>query len=184
MKLELKKRPDATKCALKMIRRKGDIPAVVYQSGKQSSKVIVNGEEFYKHLREMPKGCISTIKFSCQLEGQSFVAIIKDISYHRTTYRVEHIDLMPIEDDRLVRLNIPVLVVGEDQCPGVSQGGQIKRVKRSIPVSIKSKHIPEAFKMSVKNFNLGDSLRVRDLEKIDSMKVLMADHQVLMAVSK
>jgi large subunit ribosomal protein L25 len=184
MKLELKKRESGTKSALKMIRRKGDIPAIIYQNGKASLKVVVDGPTFSKHLREMTRGCISTVRFECILEGKKFSAIIKDISYHRTTYNVEHIDLQPIEDSTRIRINIPVLTEGADECPAITQGGQVKRVKRSIPVSIKAKHFPKAFNMSVKGLNLGGSVRVRDLPKIETMKVLMADHQVLMSVSK
>lgn len=184
MKLELKKRQEGSKSALKMIRRRGDIPAIVYQSEKESLKVIVDGVQFSKHLREMKKGSLSTVRFECAFEGKSFSAIIKDISYHRTTYRVEHIDLMPIEDTKRIRLNIPILPKDLEDCPGISQGGQLKRAKHSVPVSVKAKYFPEAFRVSVNKLNLGDSIRVRDLEKVETMKVLMAEHQVLLAVSK
>ena len=107
---ELKKRQNGTKSTLKMIRRKGDIPAIVYKDGKESLQVIIDGAQFYKHLREMKKGCISTVRFNCSLEGESFSAIIKDISYHRTTYNVMHVDLFPIDESRQIRLNIPVLL--------------------------------------------------------------------------
>ena len=184
MKLELKKREKSTKSAFKMIKREGNIPGIVYQSGKDSLPITVEGRAFLQHLRHMNRGCIATTRFSCTLDGKKFSAILKDISYHRTTYDVLHMDLYPIDDSMTIRVNVPVLAEDADSCPGISQGGQLKLVKRSIPVSIKAKHLPEAFKMSVSTLNLGDSLRVRDLPKIETMKVLMAEHQVLMTVNK
>ena len=184
MKLQLEKRSLTSKSAIGKIRRGGDIPAVIYNSGKESTPVVVNGKEFDAHLRHIRKGCLATQKFEAELDGKKVSLIVKDIQYHRTTYNIEHIDFMELQGAQEITIHVPVVSKGDDSCVGVTQGGQLKRVKRSVKVSMKASEMPEAFVVDVSGLQLGESIRVKDLDVLPSMKVRLQEHQVLFSVSK
>lgn len=185
MDLKLETRLIAKKSDLGSIRRKGDIPAVFYlREGKGSKAVTVNGTEFATVLRGLQKGCLSTKLFTVEYEGKKVKALIKDISYHRVTYAIEHLDLMEVTLEDHVRVNVPVICRGEEACSGITQGGQMKIVKRALETKVLVKEIPEAFIVNVSPLQLGDSIRIRDLPLTPSMRVAIQQDQVLVVVSK
>ena len=184
MDLKLEKRVAGKKSELSRIRREGNYPAVLYVKGSESVAVEIDGEVFQTHLRNMPEGTLATQIFNVELDGRKFKAITKDIRYHRTTYNIQHIDLMEVADEDLVSVHIPVMCKGVDRCLGITQGGQLKRVKRSVKVTVKVGEMPEVFTLDVTKVQLGESLRVKDVELTPSMKLGISKAQVLVAVSK
>ncbi len=185
MDLKLEKRLGNKDSELGAIRRNGDIPAVIYLREKKGSvSITVNGVEFAAFLRRMQKGCLSTELLAVEYEGKKTNALVKDISYHRVTYAIEHLDLMEVALDDQVQVNIPVICKGDELCPGVTQGGQIKIVKRALETSVQVKEMPKLFSLDVSVLNLGDSIRIRDLNLSPSMKIAIQRDQVLVVVSK
>lgn len=185
MDLKLEKRLGSKKSDLGSIRRRGDVPAVFYlREGKGSVSVTVNGVEFATLLRGMQKGCLATQLLTVEYEGKTVKALVKDISYHRVTYAIEHIDLMEVALEDQISVNVPVLCRGEESCAGITQGGQLKIVKRALRTSVKVKEMPKAFTLEVSELQLGDSIRIRDLHLTPSMRVAIQRDQVLVVVSK
>jgi len=184
MELKLEKRSIGKKSELGRIRREGDVPAVLYLEKNNSLPVIVSGEAFQAHLRALPKGSLATVLFNVEYEGKKFKAMVKDITYHRTTYNILHMDLMKVEDSDRITVHIPVSCKGIDQCIGVTQGGQLKKVKRSVKISVEVGEMPRVFELDVSKIQLDESLRVRDLSLTPSMKLKLQEQQVLVAVSK
>lgn len=184
MDLTISAREKVSKGENNRIRRAGDIPAVVYDKSGNAKAVTINGAEFHAHLRAIEKGCLATQFFNVTDGKDKFKALIKDITYDRTKYTVLHIDLMKVEDKDDITIHVPVLCKGEDVCAGITEGGQLKRVKRSVKVSLKVGDIPKAFVLDVSKVRLGEALRVRDLDLKEGMNVRLQKTQVLVAVSK
>lgn len=184
MELTIKAREKKSKSEINRIRREGDIPAVVYDKKGNAKSVTVTGTEFHAHLRAIEKGCLATKFFNITDGKEKYKVLIKDITYNRTTYNVLHLDMMKVEDQDQVTIHIPVLCKGEDSCIGINEGGQLKRVKRSVKVSLKVADIPDAFVVDVSKIALGEALRVRDLSLKEGMRVRLQPTQVLVTVSK
>lgn len=184
MELKLTKREISKKSELGRIRREGGIPAVVYLRKGPSVPVFLRADVFQAHLRAITKGCLATAFFNVEFEGKKFKALVKDITYHRTTYDIQHIDLMQVEDSDRITVHIPVVCKGVDQCVGVTQGGQLKKVKRSVKVSVTVAEMPSVFELDVTGLELDKSLRVRDIAFSPSIRPRLQEHQILVAVSK
>jgi large subunit ribosomal protein L25 len=185
MDLKLEKRIGKTQSGLGAIRRNGDIPAVFYLREKKGSvSITVNGVEFAAFLRRMQKGCLATELLTVEYEGKKVQALVKDISYHRVTYAIEHLDLMEVTMDDQVQVNVPVICKGDDVCPGITQGGQLKIVKRALETSVMVKEMPKWFLLDISTLQLGGSVRIRDLVLTPSMKIAIQRDQVLVVVSK
>jgi large subunit ribosomal protein L25 len=169
---------------LNLLRREKFIPAVVY--GKDGKSVCVKLEErvFQEHMRKINQGALATARFKLTLNGESFIAYVKDISYHRVSYNIEHIDFMRVEEEDRITVHVPVVLKGVESCKGITQGGKLKKVKRSVKVNCQVKELPENFIVDVKNLALGEQIRVSDVKLTSSMRLKIHEKQVLISVKK
>ena len=184
MELTIQARESKSKGELNRIRRAGNIPAVVYNKGEENKSVTISGVEFQAHLRAIEKGTLATQFFTIIDGSEKYKVLLKDITYCRTKYTIQHMDLMKVSDADDVTIHIPVKCKGEDECVGIVEGGQLKKVKRSVKVSLKVKDIPKAFVLDVAKIKLGEALRVRDLDVKEGMTVRLQQSLVLVSVSK
>lgn len=185
MKLVVKPRFSQKKSELRQIRSVGDIPAVVYSSKKKPVSLIVSGQEFDVVLRQMQPGHLPTTIFTLSDGLREYQAIIKEIQYHVVTYKVSHIDFEELIDGIDVHVKVPVNCIGTMECIGVKLGGVVRQVMRHVKVKCQPKHIPTKFDVDVKNTNIGNSLRVKDLQGISSnITVLAKEHDVVTVITK
>ena len=184
MKLVVKHRFSQKKSEVKQIRSVGDIPAVIYSLKKEPASLIVNGQEFDAVLRQMQPGHLPITVFTLSDGVKECQAIIKEIQYHVITYKVSHIDFQELTDVD-VNVKVPVNCIGTMECIGVKLGGVVRQVMRHVRVKCQPKHIPTKFDIDVKSANIGNSLRVKDLQGITSdVTVLAKDHDVVAVIAK
>ena len=94
----------------------------------------MKGAEFEAVLRKLPKGYLPTTIFELDMEGKTKKAIVKDIQYHPTTYRILHLDFLILEPKITVDVKVPINCIGEADCVGVKLGGFVRPVKRHVEV--------------------------------------------------
>ncbi len=184
MKLTLKKRLGSTRSDLTKMRFDGDIPAVIYTKGSESTKVTVNGEEFSAALRKLPKGYLPTTIFEIELDKTKKQAVVKDIQYHPTTYRILHLDFLTLDPKSTVNIKVPINCVGSADCAGVKLGGFIRPIKRHVEVRCLPKDIPTDFKIDISLLEIGHSKRVSDIEAGNDVKVLAKPKEILVVIAK
>ena len=169
---------------IKRIRREGFIPAVVYDKSGKSVSVKVSRKEFEAHLRMIEEGSLATARFNVTLGKEKFIAFVKDVCYHRTSYQIQHLDFMRVAETDRVTIHVPVAIKGEDRCVGISQGGKLKKVKRSVKTSCIVKELPSHFVVDVSGVELGGQMRVSDIETTPAMQLKIHEKQVLVSVTK
>lgn len=184
MKLNLMKRSGATKGDTNKIRREGNIPAILYGKGQENQMVAVQGAEFHQILRSLPKGRLSTSVFELSFDGVAKRAIVKNIHYHPTTYRIDHIDFLILSDDRAISVNVPLEIVGLGDCPGIKLGGSLRQVLRTVPVSCLPRDIPSFLQVDVRNLNLEESKKISDLPLPANVRPLAQLNLVTVVIAK
>ena len=80
MKLTVTPRGNKTKGETKVIRREGNIPAILYSTERPCEPIIVNGVEFSTHLRALKPGHLSTTIFTLSDGKKERRVIIKIFS--------------------------------------------------------------------------------------------------------
>lgn len=184
MKLTVRKREKLTKSETAKIRREGDIPAVLYGQGAENEMAVVQGEEFRAILRNMPAGLLSTTRFELHDGKHVRHAIIKDIQYHRTTYAVEHLDLMLLDEKKEVTVQVPLRITGVDECVGIKLGGFQRNVKRMLKVRCLPKDIPHGLSLDIRNLNINESKRLSDVELPNNVRPLAKMSEVAVVIAK
>jgi large subunit ribosomal protein L25 len=184
MKLTTKPRTGEKKSDIKQIRREGDIPAVIYSAKTQPEKLIITGPEFGAILRGVKPGQLPTTVFTLNDGKKERRAIIKDIQYHLTSYRVSHIDFEELSDNVLVSVKVPINCTGIADCQGIKLGGFLRQVIRHVKVECLPKHIPSEFMIDVRDLGMRQSKRLKDLVLPAGVKLLCAAEEVIVVIAK
>ncbi len=184
MKLKTFARAKDASQTVNSIRRDGNIPAVIYAAGQKGSNLTVDGHAFNKILSTIRKGYLSTTVFELESDEGTVKAIVKDIQYHITTYSVLHIDFLELSDDRLFTVNVPIVLDGVSDSPGVKQGGVANKVIRSFKVSCKPKDLPKEFHVSVAGLEVKGTKRLRDITLPEGVTPAVDVREVVAVIAK
>lgn len=184
MKLAVKERVGEKKKDLKQIRREGNVPAIIYSSKSQPETLIVDGAEFSNILRNLKPGQLPTTVFTLTGGKKERRAIIKDIQYHLTTYRVSHIDFEELIDNVPVSVKVPINCIGVADCIGIKLGGFLRQVVRHVKVECLPLHIPAEFLVDVKDLGIRQSRRLKDIAMPKGVRPLTRPEEVVVVIAK
>lgn len=86
-------REDFGKGYARRIRMAGDIPAVIYGHGEDPKHVVLPGHETTLAARE------ANAIFDLDIEGDSVLAMVKDIQRHPIRPEIQHMDLIIVKGE-------------------------------------------------------------------------------------
>ena len=185
MKLQVLNRPALKKSETRMIRQKGNIPAVIYMRGNNNETVSVREVEFTTLLRSVQPGRLSTTIFTLVDEkGKERRAVLKEIQYETTTYKVRHLDFEELFDDVAINIKVPIEFSGVADCVGIKLGGVIRQVLRHVRVRCLPKDIPSSFQIDVRNLPLYGTRRLSDLVLPETIRALGDLNEVAVVIAK
>lgn len=141
----------------KAVRREGGIPCVLY-GGAEPVHFSVKTPDV-RHLVYTP----NVYFVELNLDGKKQMAVLKDLQTHPVSDAILHMDFQTIQDDKPVAMSIPVTVVGNS--PGVRNGGKLVVNLRKLAVSALPKNMPDQITVDISNLNIGDGLRIREIEQ-------------------
>jgi len=143
------------------LRRTGRIPAVLYggESGKAES-IALDPKALLRILHS--QGGMNTL-ISLRLEGAADTKVLlKEYQVHPLSQQILHADLYRVAMDKVIRVTVPVHLVGEAK--GVKQqGGLVDFVHRELVVECLPSDIPEHITVDITELMLHGGVRVRDL---------------------
>lgn len=185
MKLSIKPRIHERKSDATRLRREGFIPAIIYHKEKEGEVIAVNQTEFSSHLRHVEPGRLSTTVFALDDgKGKARSVIIKDIQYHPISYTPWHIDFEVLHDNLPVKVKVPIVVQGEADSVGLKLGGMVRLVVRSVKIQCLPKDIPQSFVVDITTMNIGETVRLSDIEMPKSVRPLMKLNSVAVSMVK
>ena len=169
----------------KVLRREGKVPCVLYSKGAIGENGYVTKEAIETVLRELEFGFLPTTVFIIKdKSGKTRKAIIKDIDYKVTTYEVQHIDFLELVEDREIDIKVPVRCLGVIECVGVKAGGFLRQIKQHIAVRCLPKNIPSYFEIDVKDLDIRQVKRLKDIKLPKNVVPLVKPDDVVVTVVK
>lgn len=150
----------------KHLRKEGKVPCVLYSSTENKHFVIDP-----RDIRDL----IYTPSFrtaEIQLGSAKYTAIVKDVQYHPLTDEILHIDFLQLEDNRPVKVNVPVAFKGVS--PGVKAGGKLQKSMQTVKVKTTPEKMVDLLYLDISNLGLGQAIRVRDIEPIEGIEIITA----------
>jgi large subunit ribosomal protein L25 len=163
IEIRAEKRKETGKKATKQLRKEEKVPCVLY--GGEENIHFTAEEKAFKKLVYTPKAFLVDLF----LDGKEHKAVMQDVNFHPVTDRILHIDFKEIFDDRKVDISIPVHIVGDSV--GIKAGGKLRIRRRTLRVRALPKDLPDFLEVDITLLNIGQSLKVRDLQ-FDNLEIL------------
>ena len=156
----------------KRIREEGNVPCVLYGGNEQVHfhsplilfrEVVYTNEAHFVHLN---------------IEGDECQAILKEVQFHPVSEMILHADFLRISEDRKIKMDIPVRLVGKSM--GEDKGGALVRKRASLKVYGFPKDMPDHVDVDVSTLDFHHAIKVADM-KMDNLEFL-DPHQASIAV--
>lgn len=153
------------------MRREGRIPSVLYGAGKENINLSLSSKEWMETV-EKNGSSLRTQRQTLVLDGSSRqMVLLRGFHIHPVSGNPVHVDFMRFNPKQKVEVEVPVILVGEDECPGVKEGGIVQQIRRELEVQCLAGDIPENFEISVAGLEIGDSIHIEDVKMPEGVVV-------------
>jgi len=162
MKFELEAdvRKDVGKGASRRLRHTDKVPAVVYGAGEPAVSITLEHNKVFTAFKN--EAFYSSI-LSLNIEKKKERVVLKAVQRNPAKPRISHIDFLRVRADQKLQMNIPIHFVGEEQAPGLKEGGVISHILSDIEVSCLPDDLPEFIEVDLSGLNLNDSVHLSQI---------------------
>ena len=166
IKIPAEPRTEFGKGAARRIRRADKVPAVLYGSGSEPQHIALPGHELaLKH------GANALL--SIELEGNSQLAIPKQVQRDPLKGFIEHADLLIVKKGQKVTVDVAIHLVGEAE-----PGALVVTENATVSLEAEATHIPEFIEVSLDGADVGTQILAKDLS-LPSGSSLAVDEDLL-----
>lgn len=176
--LSAAKRDGRGKGAARELRRNGEIPAVIY--GDKKDPVTIKLSENTMNV-EYNKGHVFSTVCEIDVEGDKHQVLARDVQLHPVTDVVQHVDFLRVTEKTKIAVNIPVQFTGEEECPGLKQGGSLNVVRFEVELICSAAKLPDFIEVSLEGKENGDSVNVSDATLPEGTKPVIDDRDFTIA---
>lgn len=167
------RRANLGKTGSQKLRDEGLVPCVLYGGNEQVHfyspmilfrEVVYTNEAHFVHLN---------------IEGEESQAILQEVQFHPVSEIILHADFLKISEERKVKMNIPIRLIGE--APGVAKGGALVRKKAALKVYAFPKDMPDHIDVDVSALDFHHAIKVADM-KIEGLEFADPKHASIAVV--
>lgn len=158
LKAEVRERTG--KGAARALRREGKIPAVIYGNNQPPLPIAVPHKEMTLALYG---GGFLTNVWSIDVDGRTEQALARDYQREPVKDRLVHIDFLRVTARSRVTVDVPLVLVGEEDSPGVRDGGVATLVEFTVSVEAAATAIPDSIEVSLAGLDVGATITSADL---------------------
>lgn len=163
VKLSARPRVESGRNAVKQVRERGSVPAVIYGAHQSPSNLEINRKEIERLLAHA-HGEHLLVDLSIEGDGKPLtsLAIIQEVQHHPVRGDILHVDFHAVSTTETIQSEVPVESTGEPE--GVKTfGGILQQQVRSVLLECLPQDLPEVLTVDVSELNVGESIHVRDL---------------------
>lgn len=141
------------------LRAEGRIPGVVYGGGEPASTVEFAWPELRAAL-STDAGLNALVRI--ELEGSSFLTIVREVQRHPVRRDVTHIDFLKVDENVKIDMDIPLVFVGEAKDVAVN-GGMVEQKMQFLQVKVVPANIPNEIEVDISGMSVDSAIHVSDL---------------------
>jgi len=163
------------------VRRTGAVPGILYGGDKAPVAISVNEKDFRKSLYTGKLlGHLVTLKYGKETQP----VIAKAVQFDPVSDRPLHFDLMRVDEDQMIKIEVPVHFINQDQCAAFRQGGSLEIVRHTVEIEVRADHIPEDLVVDLSGHKLGDTIRISDIKLPEGVQPAIHDRDFMIASIK
>ncbi|GAV86877.1 hypothetical protein CFOL_v3_30303 [Cephalotus follicularis] len=172
-------------------RAQGRIPAVVFAQNlldKNPHNRTLSKKQILTTERKQIKSILDSVelpffcstRFPLQIRAGSGSSVLLEsgtvlpLKIHRDEESGNILNLVFVwaDEGMELKVDVPVVLKGEENCPGLKKGGYLNRIRTSLKYLCPAEHIPPKIDVDVSNLDIGDRVFMRDVEVHPSLKLL------------
>ena len=159
--LEANIRNNKSKGQLNLIRKSGNVPAIIYGGKDQNQKISIS-KKLLKTLIEKENFFSSII--SLNVEGKPQSVLPREIKYHILSDEPTHVDFLRVLPGVKIKIEVPVNFINHDKSPGLKRGGVLNIVRRKVELKCPSEKIPESLTLDLDGIDIGESFKISSVK--------------------
>ncbi len=161
----------------KKLRRDGYLIANIYGKGLENIHAAFKMNDFIRTVRNK-----TTVAFPVSIAGQELNLVVQGYESHPVSGNLLHVDLMIAQTGVVTHYHIPVKPVGTPI--GLKSKGMLFVAKKRLRVKAAIENLPDAVEINVAGLELGDSVLLRDVARIENVTFTDADRVSVLSVIK
>ena len=175
--LEGKIRDSITKSNAKALKRDGYLIANIYGKGEENVHCAFKRNDFIKFMRSK-----STLIFPVKVADKTYDVVVQEYQKDPVTSEIIHVDMMFAKKGVVAHYKVPVKVEGSPV--GLKNKGVLIFSRKRVKVKCDAAHLPNEYKLDVTPLDVGHTILVRDLPKIENVVVVDKPTNAVVGVIK
>ena len=176
-------RTETGKGAARRLRQNKQVPAIFYGPGTDSVMLAIEDVHLLQ-LKKAGKGenSILDLKIETDQGEMTKKVMVKELVVDPIKSGFVHADFYEISDDR--ELTLPIHIRLQNVPVGVMEGGGVlQQIRRELVISCFPDKLVESLEVDVAHLDIGDKLRIRDLELPEGMRTNVEGHLTVAVVN-
>ena len=162
VKLKAEPRTNVGRSAVRKLRARGLIPAVIY-GGKNEPQALQVAAREINTMMSHASGENVLVELEIAGEGSSRTALVQEVQHSPVGGEIRHVDFHAISMDQMIQAEVPLEPTGT--AVGVKTfGGLLEQSLRSLAIECLPSDLPDRITVDVSQLNIGDSIHVRDIQ--------------------
>ena len=162
----------------KSLLRKGMVPGIIYGKNTNTSEIAFEDKVLQKLMHS--GGFYSKI-IDLDIEGKKEKVLPKQLQYHPVTDKLIHFDFLRVQDDTKVTVEVEVMFLNRETCPGLKKGGVLNTVRRLVELNCNANNIPEKLEFDLISTEIGDAIKISNLDLPKGVKPTITDRDFVVA---
>jgi large subunit ribosomal protein L25 len=160
VKIKAEPRNETGRSAVRKMKARGVIPAVVYGGKEKPQPLQVSARDVNVMLSHASG---ENILVELEIGGESRTALVQEVQHAPVGNNVLHIDFHAVSMDEKLEAEVPLEALGTAN--GVKNfGGLLEQSLRTLTVECLPRDLPDRITVDVSAMNIGDSIHVRDIK--------------------
>lgn len=161
VKLKVEPREGTGRSAVRKLKARGVVPAVIYGTKDKSQPLQVAARDINAMLSHA-SGENILVELEIAGEKTNRMALVQEVQHSPVGGHVLHIDFHAISMDQKIHADVPLEALGVPT--GVKNfGGLLEQNLRTLSIECLPRDLPDRLTVDVTNLNIGDSIHVRDI---------------------
>ena len=158
--LEASVRNTKTRGEINTLRKKGQVPAIIYGGKEENQKISLSKKQIKTLV--LQENFLSNI-IDINIEGKDVKVLPREISYDSLSDEPIHIDFLRIVKGATIIIEIPVNFINKEKSPGLKRGGVLNIVRRKVELKCPTESVPNELVVDLDGLEIGTSIKISSI---------------------
>lgn len=171
-------RAEAGNKQVRKLQKESMVPGILYEKSSPNKLLKLD----YREIQNAIERHGEKVVVQLNVENQEVPAIIKEVQRDPVSHKIVHIDFQPVSLHEVIHAEVPIVIINGERAE--KQGWIINRQLGQLEVQGDIESIPRSITIDAAKLNLGDVLKVADLEISKELSILSAPGEVILSVKQ